>query len=102
MTQSKNTVERRSNLLAEAIRGRVDSTFHALTEPVPAFRVPKDEFTQVREYHSLVNSGQLVSLRQSAGGPHSEEEVDRYVQHMERLTPKYAQQLYNLPPEGDF
>ncbi len=99
---SKNTVERRSDLLAEAIRSRVNATFHTLTEPTPAFRVAKSPLDQVREYQALLNSGQLATLRESMGGPYSEADVDRYVEHMERLAPKFAQQLYNLPPEGDF
>lgn len=100
--QPQNTVERRSNLLAAALRDRVTSAYTALTEPVPAFRVPKDEATQYREYVALVNSGQLPSLRESMGGPYDDKDVDKYVSQMERLAPKYAAGLMGLPPTEDY
>lgn len=94
-----NTVERRSNMLADALRGRVDSAFHTLTEPVPAFRVAKSPEMQLREYQALLNSGQLPSLRESMGGPYDDKEVDRYVEHMNRLVPKMVAQQQT---EADF
>lgn len=104
MSRSQNTVERRSDLLAAALKDRVKSAYTALTEPVPAFRVPKSPHDQYREYVALVNSGQLPTLRESMGGPYDDNEVDKYVAQMERLAPKYAAGLMGLPPadEGEF
>lgn len=101
MSSSQNTVERRSNLLAAALKDRVKSAYTSLTEPVPAFRVAKPEADQFREYQALLNSGQLPSLRESNGGPYEDKEVDRYVAQMERLAPKYLGGLYGLPPADE-
>jgi len=101
LSASQNTVERRSNLLAAALKDRVKSAYTALTEPVPAFRVPKSEADQYREYAALVTSGKLITLRESSGGPYDDKEVDRYVASMERLAPKYLAGLAGLPPADE-
>jgi predicted Zn-dependent protease len=93
-----NTVQRRSDLLADALRDRVGAAYHSLTEPAPAFRVAKPEDVQVREYLALVNSGQLPTIRESMGGPYDDAEVDRYVAHMDRLVPKHAMKLSGAEP----
>ncbi len=98
MSDSSNTIDRRANLLADALRDRVDSAFHSLTEPVPAFRVAKPPDIQIREYLALKNSGQLPSLRESMGGPYPDDQVDRYATAMERLAPKHLPSIMGLPP----
>lgn len=97
MANAVNSIERRSNLLAAALRDRVNSAHTALTEPVPAFRVAKPPEMQYREYMALVNSGQLISLRASSGGPYDDKDVDRYVAQMEKLAPKYLGAMIGLP-----
>lgn len=79
-----NRIQRRSDLLAEAIRDRVGHTYKSLTEPAPAFQVRVPQEDQVKVYLDRLQSGELLRLRRSAGGPHDDAEVDRYVQHMER------------------
>lgn len=101
MPESRNTIERRSNLLAAALKDRVNSAYQALTEPVPAFRIPKPIDIQVREYVALLNSGQLPTLRESMGGPYPDDQVDKYVASMEKLASKYMPQMLGLPPQGD-
>lgn len=98
MPQHPNVLQRRSDLLAAAIQDRVSTTYKALTEPEPAFRVKKPEADQVREYMGLVQSGGLRAMRQSSGGNYPDEDVDRYSAAMERLIPKYASDLYGAVP----
>lgn len=100
MTNSPNTIQRRSDLLAAALKDRIGSAYHALTEPTPAFVVAKPEDMQVREYLALKNSGQLPTLREANGGQYPDDQVDRYAAHMERMVPKYAADLHGLPPVG--
>lgn len=99
-----NRIERRSNLLAEAIKSRVGHTYRALTEPEPAFQVKVPEQDQVKIYQQRVASGELATLRESAGGPMPDAEVDRYVQHMERAMGRNVQSTFGLgePLEEDY
>lgn len=85
-----NRIQRRSDLLAEAIKDRVGHTYKALTEPVPAFQVKVPESDQLAVYQSRLANGELVRMRRSGGGPHDDAEVDRYVQHMERMLGRAA------------
>ena len=94
-----NRIQRRADLLASAITDRVNTTYRQLTEPEPAFRVKKPELDQVRDYLNNVQNGSLHAMRMSNGGPYDDKDIDSYVQSMERLIPKYSQDLYNMPPQ---
>lgn len=96
MAAATNRIERRSDLLADALTDRVNSTYKALTEPQPAWQARKSEWEQVRDYASQLQSGQLGLMRRSQGGPYDDAEVDRYVGHMERLVPKYTDKLQQM------
>ena len=93
-----NRIERRANLLAEAIKARVNHTYRALTEPEPAFQTRVPEQDQIKIYQQRVASGELATLRESAGGPYPDAEVDRYVQSMERAMGRNVQQTFGLQP----
>jgi hypothetical protein len=98
MPSPQNRIQQRADLLADAISSRISHTYRSLTEPVPAFqtRLPVDD--QIRQYRERLASGGLIAMRESAGGPLPDSDVDRYVQHMERLVASNAQKAYGLPP----
>lgn len=98
MPEPRNRLQNRSDLLADALRARVNETYKALTEPVPAFQTKVPERDQIKIYQQRVASGELATLRESGGGPYPDTEVDRYVQRMEGMINRNAPDVFGLPP----
>lgn len=90
MAGKSNVLERRRDLLAERVERRIDALTRLLVEPQPAFRVKLSPEDQLRRYLDMREAGTIGTLRQSQGGPYTDAEVDRMVQHMEREVAKAA------------
>lgn len=95
MANRGNAIEVRARLLADELARRTAVIADLLVDGGPPFHVPVPEVDQLRQYLETKSQPDgLLRLRQSFGGPHPDDEVDRYVQSMERLAAKHAPSHY--------
>ena len=86
----ENRLEHRRELLTETMTRRRAKLLEMLTEPQPYGMVKVHEVVQLRKYLALEAEGKIGALRESMGGPFTEEDVDRYVAAMEKLKAKHV------------
>ena len=103
MRSRVNTLERRSQLIADRLKRQINVLVDQLTQPEPPFQTRVHELDQLRVYLDREQAGQIGALRESQGGPYPDTQVDSYVAHSERLKAKHAPQLilqrHQEPPQ---
>lgn len=81
----QNVLDRRVQLLADALKDRMAKVRTQIVEPRPYNQKPVSEENQVRKFLEVRDTGQLPALRERMG----DEEVDRYVRAMTGRANKY-------------
>lgn len=82
-------LERRSNLLAEALKDKSQELVRNLTQPKPYKQIKVPEDVQVRKYLQLKETGGLNTLREQVG----DEQVNNYARAMQGRAQKQLNML---------